>query len=518
MEEFPKLRQWLRSLEPPENTYWLTRALFLRCLGLIYAVAFLILTQQFIPLVGEHGLLPADLFLRQVAQTYGPGLSSWSNLPTLMWLDCSDAFMLGLAWLGLGLALLLLGGVANVPLLLSLWALYLSFCHVGQLFYSFGWEILLLETGFLAIFLCPLWRAQVAPSKALIWLFRWVLFRLMLGAGLIKLRGDPCWLDLSCLIYHYQTQPLPNPLSWYLHQLPVWFHQASVVFNHFVELVVPWFFFGPRRWRHAAGWGTIAFQVSLILSGNLSWLNYLSIVLCVACFDDATLARLLPVQGHARRWTPSPSQIKEEGRLRRALRYSLVALVLCLSLAPVLNMISPHQAMNASFDPLHLVNTYGAFGSVGQHRPEIILAGTIDSVLTDSTRWLPYEFKGKPGDPLRRPPLVSPYHYKLDWQMWFAAMSDYRHQPWLVHLVYKLLIGDQGILSLLGNNPFPESPPHFIRAELYEYRFAQPGQPGWWERERLGAYLPPLSADDPALLEALAQFGWVSVPPGPGDP
>jgi hypothetical protein len=179
-------------------------------------------------------------------------------------------------------------------------------------------------------------------------------------------------------------------------------------------------------------------------------------------------------------------------------------------------MLSPHQAMNASFDPLHLVNTYGAFGSVGQRRPEIILEGTADSLLTDSTRWLPYEFKGKPGDPESRPPLVSPYHYKLDWQMWFAAMSDYRHEPWLVHYVYLLLIGDQGALSLLGNNPFATGPPHFIRAELYEYRFTRPGQSGWWERERLGAYLPPLSADDPALLAALAQFGWVSAPPSPG--
>ncbi|MSR84461.1 MAG: lipase maturation factor family protein [Candidatus Latescibacteria bacterium] len=508
---------WCGAVEPGLSPYWLTRALLLRGLGLIYTLAFLILTQQFIPLVGEGGILPVNLFLEQVAQEYGPGLPSWLKLPTLMWLDCSDTFMLGLVWLGLGLSLLLLCGVANVPLLLSLWAIYLSCCHVGQLFYSFGWEILLLETGFLAVFLCPLWRTQVPPAKALVWLFRWVLFRLMLGAGLIKLRGDPCWWDLSCLIFHYQTQPLPNPLSWYFHQLPVWFHQGSVLFNHLAELVVPWFFFGPRRLRHAAGLLTIVFQISLILSGNLSWLNYLSIVLCVACFDDAALALfLLPIQGRARSWMPAPCQIKEEGRLRRALLNGLVILILYLSIGPVLNLLSPRQAMNASFDPLHLVNTYGAFGSVGQHRPEIILEGTVDSVITDSTRWLPYEFRGKPGDPQRRPPLVSPYHYKLDWQLWFAAMSDYRRQPWLVHYVYLLLTGDQGALSLLGNNPFAAQPPHFIRAELYEYRFAPPGQPGWWEREYLGPYLPPLAANDPALLTALAQFGWISAPPSPG--
>jgi hypothetical protein len=506
-----KLYGWWRGAAPLDaGSYWLTRALFLRGLGLIYAVAFLILVRQFIPLAGEGGILPAPLFLEGVAQGYGPGLPSWLNLPTLMWLDCGDAFVLGLAWLGLGLSLLLLCGLANAPLLLVLWAIYLSFVHAGQLFYSFGWEILLLETGFLAVFLCPLWRGAAPPAKALIWLLRWVLFRLMLGAGLIKLRGDPCWWDLSCLFYHYETQPLPNPLSWYFHQLPARFQQGSVLFNHLVELVAPWFFFGPRRLRHLAGLLTIAFQASLILSGNLSWLNYLSIVLCVACFDDQALARFLPA-----RWA-GPPQAPEESRLRRGLRRGLVALVLYLSIDPTLNLLSPRQAMNASFDPLHLVNTYGAFGSVGQRRPEIILEGTADSVLTDTTRWLPYEFPGKPGDPQRRPPLVSPYHYKLDWQLWFAAMSEYRHQPWLVHYVYLLLIGDQGAQSLLEHNPFPDQSPRFIRAQRYEYRFARPGQPGWWEREYLGAYLPPLSADNPALLEALTRFGWVNVPPSPG--
>lgn len=519
-DEFPEVSALLRPLEPPENTYWLTRALFLRCLGLIYALAFLILTQQFIPLVGERGLLPVRLFLEQVEKTYGSGWNSWAALPTLMWISHSDAFVLGLAWLGLGLAVLLLCGLANFPLLLSLWALYLSFCHAGQEFYSYGWEILLLETGFLSLFLCPLWRvglfpARTPPPKLVIWLLRWVLFRLMLGAGLIKLRGDPCWLDLTCLIYHYETQPLPNPLSWYLHQLPAWFHQGGVLFNHLVELVVPWFFFGPRRCRHAAGALTAFFQLSLILSGNLSWLNYLTLALCLACFDDSALERfflpVLPVQGHeghARRLVAARPPLVEASRLRRALLSALGVLVVYLSIDPVANLLSPRQAMNASFDQLHLVNTYGAFGSVGRRRPEIILEGTADSTLTAFTRWLPYEFKGKPGDVNRLPGLVSPYHYKLDWQIWFAAMSDYRHHPWLVHLVYQLLTGYPDAKALLEHNPFPQEPPRFIRAELYEYRFTRPGEPGWWKRERLGSYLPPLAADDPALLQFLAQFGW----------
>jgi hypothetical protein len=492
--------------------YWLTRLLFLRFLGLIYFLAFLCLAQQFRPLIGAHGLLPACAYLQRMAGGGQTRLSGFLALPTVFWLHCSDAFLSVLAATGVLLSLVVLVGFANAPLLGLLWFLYMSFCHVGQLFYGYGWEILLLETGLLATFLCPVLDARPLPRSApppvmVIWLLRWVLFRVMFGAGLIKLRGDACWRDLTCMFYHYETQPLPNPLSWYLHQLPPAFHRLEVLGNHFIELVVPWTLFAPRRLRHAGGVLLVGFQLYLIISGNLSWLNWLTITLCIVCFDDQALGRLFPARLLAR--LSERARLKP-GRIRQVVTLSLTALVLCLSIEPVRNLLGSQQVMNGSFDRLHLVNTYGAFGSVGKHRREIILEGTADRTLNDATQWRAYEFKCKPGDPFRRPCLVAPYHYRLDWQMWFAAMGDYRFNPWLVHFVYKLLQGDRDALSLLANNPFPEKPPIYIRAELYAYEFTRwgDGTRAWWKRTRLGTYLPPLSLDNPQLMRFLAAQGW----------
>ena len=483
------------------ETYWLTRFVFLRMLGLLYCIAFLIVVRQFIPLAGENGLLPAHRFLAEVSSSSGPGWASYLSLPTLFWIDVSDATLRAGAWLGLALALFVALGGANVPVLAALWLLYMSYVHIGQLFYGYGWELLLLETGFLAVFLCPLVRTGPFPSstptpRPVIWLLRWLLFRLMLGAGLIKLRGDSCWRDLTCLIYHYETQPLPNPLSWYLHQLPVWFHRSEVISNHLVELVVPWTLAAPRRLRHAGGILLVLFQVLLILSGNLSFLNWLTIAICIASFDDRVLARLLPASVAAR-VTADPDTSMTKARALTV--YALVVLVALLSINPVANMISPGQAMNASFEPFELVNTYGAFGSVSRERYEIVLQGTDDQTPGPDARWLDYEFNCKPGDVRRRPCVVSPYHYRIDWQMWFAAMSDYTREPWLVHLVYKLLRDDPGARGLLAEAPFRDHPPRYIRAVLYHYEFTRLGEKteAWWRRTRVAEYLPPLSLDDP---------------------
>ena len=496
-------------LDPPDSTWQLSRFWFLRFLGLIYTVAFSVLVNQWLPLLGADGLLPVDLFLDRVRQQHGGG-AFW-QLPTLFWLDHSDAFMLALAWIGLGLSLLLLLGLANAVQLFALWLLYLSFCNVGQTFYAFGWEILLLETGFLAVFLAPLkslspfWPKQ-API-ALFWLYRWLLFRLMFGAGLIKIRGDECWRQLTCLFHHFETQPIPNALSWYFHHLPPAVLKAGVLFNHFAELIVPFFYFAPRRLRHWAGAVTVLFQTTLILSGNLSWLNWLTIALCIPLFDDRCLARLSP---SAIGDKLSPITALPAGSRHRLLAAALVVLIAYLSIDPALNLVSARQRMNSSFDRLNLVNTYGAFGSVGQERLEIVLEGTAAANADSAATWRPYTFKGKPGDPNSRPPLIAPYHLRLDWQIWFAAMSDYRRHPWLVHFVYKLLRDDAGALSLLGENPFPDGPPRFIRARLYRYRFAPPEAPAnrWWTRQLVGTYLPPLAADNPALQQVLAAFGW----------
>jgi hypothetical protein len=324
----------------------------------------------------------------------------------------------------------------------------------------------------------------------------------MFGAGMIKLRGDPCWRDLTCLYYHYETQPLPNPLSWHCHHLPHWWHKTCVFFTHFAELIVPWFLFAPwRRVRALAGLLTIYFQFTLIISGNLSWLNYITIVLCIPCFDDKMFTHVFRV----RHEEPTHSPLAH-----RATVWLLLLLVLVLSIQPAINLFSREQVMNASFEPLHLVNTYGAFGSITRDRYEIIIEGTDAEVPTDAVPWREYEFKGKPGNPRRCPPLVSPYHWKLDWQMWFAAMSDYRYHPWIVNLVAKLLQNDKPVLGLLDNNPFPDAPPRFVRAELYLYHFTESHADGaWWKREHVGHYLPPLSMENESFRDVLKEQGWL---------
>lgn len=501
------------KLEPADSSYELTRSFFLRFLGFIYFVAYLSLNRQAPALFGEHGLLPTRLLLSNVHEALDAStLHCFWRLPSIFWFNCSDSWLLIGSYLGLLASLLIMAGATNATLMALQWFLYLSFVHIGQVFYGYGWETMTLEAGFLAIFLCPLRSIKPSPQhypapKIVVWFYRWMLFRVMLGAGLIKIRGDECWRDLTCLVYHYETQPLPNPISWYLHQMPLWFHQAGGLFNHFVELIVPWFYFAPRRIRHLAGGFTILFQTILILSGNLSFLNWLTIAIAIPLFDDAALSRLRRVLGIGERPPLAPLRASAA---RRIVLSCLSALVISLSIYPVRNMLSSGQLMNASFNRLHLVNTYGAFGSVGKVRNEIILEGTYDKVPDDSAHWQAYEFVAKPGDPKRRPPFIAPYQSRIDWQIWFAAMEDYAQNPWLVHFIYKLLNGDQRAIGLLKTNPFTKGPPRCIRADLYEYHFTKDREVSgaWWERKLVGSYLPPLSKDDPRLRRYLQANGW----------
>ena len=495
----------------PDRSYWLTRFLFLRMLGLVYAVAFLVVVNQWMPLLGSHGLLPAGAFLDRIAASHGRDTATFFQLPTLFWLDASDATFRACGLVGLGLSLAVLAGFANVPVLAALWLLYMSFVHVGQIFYGYGWETLLLETGFLAIFLAPLGRTDPFPRTTptptvVIVLLRWLIFRVMLGAGLIKLRGDSCWRDLTCLVYHYETQPNPNPLSRYLHHLPVWFHQIEVAFNHVVELVAPFFVFGPRRARHVAGALIVLFQVLLILSGNLSFLNWLTITIAVACFDDGLLEHLVP--SRVRTWIAERTAGAQETKARGIAVYVLAVVVGLLSLNPALNLLSPTQRMNTAYDPFDLVNSYGAFGSIGRERYEIVLEGTDAEEPMEGAQWAPYDFPCKPGAAVRRPCWISPYHYRLDWQMWFAAMPGAGTEPWLVHLVAKLLQGDRAVRGLLAPGPFMDRPPRFVRARYYRYQFTRAGEKEWWRRTFTTDYLPPLSVDSPSLTEYLSRRGW----------
>ena len=504
------------AVVPDDEGLGITRAVFLRALAFVFAVAFLVDFNQAPALIGDDGLLPVRAFLRDLAERAGGrGAGFWAD-PSLFWVaDSSLAFQVVCA-VGIAIAVAVMLGATNAVLQLSLWVIQVSLVNVGQLFWGYGWETLLCEAGFLAIFLCPL--RTVLPSRAsrpptnVLWLLRWLLFRVMFGAGLIKIRGDTCWRDLTCLAFHYETQPNPNPISFWLAHQPLAFHHLGVLTNHVVELVVPWFLFAPRRLRHAAALIEAGFQVSLILSGNLSFLNWLTLALCIPCFADSALLRLLPLALRGRfenRPRAAPSEVA------RGVSWAVALGVGALSIAPVANMLSSHQMMNASFNRLHLVNTYGAFGVVGRTRPELTIEGTRD-LPGPNAHWVEYAFKCKPGDVLRRPCWISPYHLRLDWQMWFAAMSEVEEEPWLVHLVAKLLVNDPLPLALMDGNPFPKTPPRAIRVQRYTYRFAEPGRAdgAWWTRSDPEIFLQPVTLDDPRLRGFLQEQGWGDEVPG----
>jgi len=469
-----------------QANYWLSRFVIQRGLGVIYFIAYLVALNQFRPLLGEEGLLPVPRFLERVSFKRAPSIFHWHY---------SDQFFALISWFGLALSIIAALGLSEAgPLWLSmimwflLWIIYLSIVNVGQLFYGFGWESLLLEAGFYAIFLGPL---HYAAPILMIFVIRWLVFRLEFGAGLIKMRGDQCWKDLTCLNYHHETQPMPNPLSRFFHLLPEQLHKTETFFNHVVQLGAVWLLFFPQPIATIGALFVIVSQAYLVISGNYAWLNWMTLILAFSGISDQYLHTILPMDIPASLAFPLFFHI---------VIVILVIIVAYMSINPVKNMISPHQRMNASFNPLHLVNTYGAFGSVTRKRYEIVLEGTTDKELDENTEWKAYEFKGKPGNLSRIPAQFAPYHLRLDWQIWFAAMSTIHNNPWLIRFVLRLLEDDKPTIKLLAENPFKENPPQYIRAKLYHYQYTTPeerrktGQ--WWKRSFEHMYLPPQSLAD----------------------
>ena len=506
-----KLENWERVL-PDRETYWLTRFLILRLLGITYAIAFLVAANQILPLIGSDGLLPLDNFVESLREPLGGSLSAFLRLPSIFWFNHSDSALVVTAWIGFALSCIVVCGYANAILLTILWALYMSFVHVGQEWYGYGWEVQLLETGFLAIFLCPLLDPRPFPQRppplVVIWLFRWLIFRIMVGAGMIKIRGDESWRNLTTLFTYYETQPIPNGLSRWFHFLPHGFLRGGVLFNHLAELVAPWLVFWPRVARLVAGIVIILFQITIALGGNLSFLNLLTIVPALACVDDRAWAKILPARLTKHAVQARTVAIVSRPMLARA--WAVAALVAVLSIQPVLNIVSPNQIMNTSFDPLDLVNTYGAFGTVGKERYHVIFEGTNDREPNDKADWKAYPYKGLPVALDERPPQIAPYQLRLDWQMWFAAMGPPNRYPWSLNLTWKLLHNDPGAAGLFRSNPFPEKPPRYIRAVWYRYQFVRPNPQGlWWKREKLGLWLPPLEANDPEFKQLLRRAGWL---------
>jgi hypothetical protein len=470
--------------------------LFQRALAAIYLIAFIAAIKQFPALLGERGLLPTPVFTKHV---------SFAEAPSIFHFRYSDSFFKVLAWSGVVISLLILFSVSDlfpwwcsIVLWLWLWVVYLSIVNVGQQFYSFGWESMLLEAGFFAAFLGP---GSMVPQAIPLLVLRWMLFRVEFGAGLIKLRHDECWRDLTCLYYHHETQPLPNRLSIYFHRLPKRIHRYGVAFSHFVQVIVPWGLFAPQPISSIAGALIISHQLLLIVSGNYAWLNWLTVCLGITAFSDQFVGFLVP-------------SLTSAGLLQYPVIYqtgmsALLAIAVLLSVQPALNLFSKNQLMNFSYNPLHLINAYGAFGTVSRERFEVIIEGTTDPFVSSQTEWKEYEFKAKPGDVNRPPPQVAPYHLRLDWLMWFIPFSVARlgkqiavsgYQLWFIRFIEKLLAADPQTLRLLRFNPFPGETPIYIRARYYLYRFASKTERketgAWWTRELIGDYLPPVKLSD----------------------
>jgi lipase maturation factor 1 len=462
-------------------TFARTEWLFLRLLAAIYLIAFASLAVQITGLIGAHGILPVGGYLAAVSRTLG--VRGYWSMPTIFWIAHGDGFLEGSYWAGVAISLALIPGYLKGhwerALLACLYVLYLSLDTAGQDFLAFQWDSLLLEAGFLAIFL--------GNSKIVVLLFRWLLFRLMFLSGVVKLTShDPTWRGLTALAYHYLTQPLPNRLAWYMYQLPLTAQRFSTAATLCIELGMPFLFFAPRTWRNVGAAAVLFLQALIFLTGNYTFFNLLSMSLCVLLFDD-----------HAFRWLRLRARA---ARTNRVAVWAVAILILAISISELHEeffdvALDPGNALVRLTAPYSIANTYGLFASMTITRPEIIVQGS-----TDGATWLDYEFPYKPGALKQAPRQVAPYQPRLDWQMWFAALSDYRSTPWFTNFMVRLLQGSPEVLRLLAKNPFPNAPPKYVRAELFDYTFtdfAQRRATGdWWSRRPMGLYFPPISLED----------------------
>jgi predicted DCC family thiol-disulfide oxidoreductase YuxK len=512
---FSRLTDWLWGAHviPPGEA--VTAWVYLRVLAVVSGVAFASLGAQIQGLVGSRGILPASSTLRFMASLSGAGLSRYLRYPTLCWITSADWFLSGLCAAGIALSAALALGFAPVPCLLLLWAAYLSLATVCREFLWFQWDGLLLEAAFLAMFLStwalrPRPRGDGSPARGAVRSTRWLLFRLLFASAAVKLAsGDPSWRDLTALRYHYETQPLPTWLAWYAHQMPLGFQRASTAVTFLVEGLVPILIFAPRRARFAAAAVIAGHQLLIVATGNYGFFNGLTLALCVLLLDDGVWPR-----GWAERirGRGEADAVPRGGGWPSWIRRPVLVSVFLLSLVPLCGALGAPASWLGPFPraydlvaPFRTVNGYGLFAVMTKERPEIQIEGSRDGI-----DWKAYEFRYKPGDPSRRPGFVAPHQPRLDWQMWFAALSDYRSEGWLVRFCECLLRNSAPVLRLLRSNPFADAPPRYIRAVVYRYRFTDPrarrATGAWWSREPLGLYAPVLTLQDGMLALAPAEL------------
>ncbi len=489
------------TLTPSDNGYRLVSALFLRLLGVIYLIAFVSIGVQIKGLVGSQGILPAGPWLTAVAQH--TGIERFFQVPTLFWLNSSDTALTCATTIGALAALLIILNLLTRPALVAAFVLYLSLFQVSQPFMNFQWDTLLLESGFLAIFLTPY-------SRVTIWLFRWLLFRLRFESGLFKLvSGDPAWSGLTALKTYFEVQPIPNPVAWYANQLPDWLLRVGTGGTLFVELVVPLMMFLPRRWRFTAAWITIFWQVLILLTSNHNWINFLTIFLCLFLFDDRAIRRVLPQRLHGRlNWTEA--DIARTPHLAQRLAIGVLGLfILSSSTLKAYELVTEKHIPGLAGKVIDYASLYGVvhvyhvFPTMTTQRIELEVQGSIDGI-----NWRTYHFKYKPDELDRRPQFVIPHQPRLDWQMWFVTLHP-RHLPWFGSFLEALLRNSPDVKDLLANDPFPNVAPRHIRVNAYRYEFTnfeERRQTGnWWKRTALGPFtpLPGMERKDESQLPAV---------------
>lgn len=484
------------------------KQLFISSIGAIYLFAFISLALEIQNLIGPNGILPAEAYLKRVAERVADPF--WFA-PSIFWIDTSNEFLMAASLLGIVSSILVIFRLASPVFLFLSWLLYLSFTNVSQAFLSYQWDILLLEIGFLTIFL-----ALLAKSKTIEFLIKLVLFKLMFMSGFVKLASqDPSWLNLNALDYHYETQPLANPLSWLAHQVPAWLDTTSVAIMFFIELICPFFIWGNRSMRRFAFFSLISLQILIMLTGNYCFFNLLSIALCFILLDDKDLsdfgfkesakaeikrqqAKVLEAQKNTESQSNPKINFACIGKnfvlsILCTTLFSLHVFYVGTRLVPgfqIPELLRPLIQATARFK---LASSYGLFAVMTKKRNEIIIEGS-----QDGENWQAYEFRWKPGKLDRLPAQIAPMQPRVDWQMWFAALTKVNRtrDSWFIKFVTKLLLGDKEALAFISHNPFPEKPPEFIRASLYEYHFTDISEfmqsKNFWKRKYIGEYLQPI--------------------------
>jgi len=472
--------------------YLWARWIVLRALGVIFFSAFFSMNRQILGLLGSEGILPASRYLDQVAKAL-PGISRFHYAPSLFWINSSDAALSGVSWVGMGASVLLIANVYPRAMIAICEALFLSFIGVAQDFSSYQSDGMLLEAGFISIFLAPGgFRPGLGledpPSRLMLFLLKWEWFRIYFESGLVKLlSGDPEWRHLTAMDHYFENGPLPTWIGWYAEQkLPELALKATAGATLFIELIFVWLAWLPRRFRITCFVVTTLLQIGIIATANYAFLNYLVLAFGFLLLDDETYANLGLWLGKAKRsvWD---HPLKESAAL------FVFAFILYATFVSIPGLSLPADMLEPAgwIAPFRIANSYGLFAVMTTARYEIEFQGS-----RDGKDWVPYPFRYKPQDPARAPGIYAPYQPRFDWNLWFASLGNWRENPWVLNVQRRLLQNSSQVLSLFDGNPFHDRPPEFVRTVIYQYWFTTPGERrktgNWWRREFLGAFTPTL--------------------------